>query len=135
ETAGWVPSNPARAIKPSKMPNVSERVKVFTKAELKKVLAAGDRYPERNAYGHDNPARVRAFVLTLRYSGLRIGDCVGLRKEHLDKDRLFLRTQKSGESVYVPMPETAVDALKEIENGTEYFFWTGRGLRKSAVAD
>ena len=134
-SAGWLKHNPAAAVKAPKAEKPSERVKVFTEEQIKKIVKACDRYPERNAFGHDNPARVRAFVLTLRYSGLRIGDCVGLRKEHLDKDRLFLRTQKSGESVYLPLPESAVDALKEIENGSEYFFWTGRGLRKSAVAD
>jgi integrase len=134
-SAGWVKHNSAAAVKAPKAERPSERVKVFTEEQIKKILRACDRYPERNAFGHDNPTRVRAFVLTLRYSGLRIGDCVGLRKEHLDKDRLFLRTQKSGESVYVPLPELAVDALKEIKNDNEYFFWTGRGLRKSAVAD
>lgn len=134
-SASWVKANPAAAVKPPKIGKPSERVKVFTQEQIKKILKACDKYPEQNSYGHDNPARVRAFVLTLRYSGLRIGDCVGLRKEHLDDDRLFLRTQKTGEPVYVPLPEVAVDALKEVENGSEYFFWTGKGLRKSAVAD
>jgi integrase len=135
-SANWVKVNPAAAVKPPKIGRPSERVKVFTEEQIVRILAACDRYPERNSFGHDNPARVRAFVLTLRYSGLRIGDCVGLRKEHLDGDRLFLRTQKSGEPVYVPLPEVALDAFNEIAgNGSEYFFWTGNGLRKSAVAD
>ena len=134
-SAAWVKNNPAAAVKAPKPGKPSERVKVFTDEQLKQMVKACDKYPERNSFGHDNPARVRAFVLTLRYSGLRIGDCVGLRHEHLDGDRLFLRTQKSGESVYVPMPELAVDALKEIENGGAFFFWTGKGLRKSAVAN
>ncbi len=134
-SSNWIKVNPAAAVKAPKAGKASERVKVFTAEQIKKVLKACDKYPERNSFGHDNAARVRAFVLTLRYSGLRIGDCVGLQKEHLNKDRLFLRTQKSGESVYVPLPETAVDALKEIETGSDYFFWTGNGLRKSAVAD
>jgi integrase len=103
-SAGWVRHNSAAAVKAPKAEKPSERVKVFTEDQINKIVKACDRYPERNAFGHDNPARVRAFVLTLRYSGLRIGDCVGLRKEHVDKDRLFLRTQKSGESVYIPMP-------------------------------
>jgi hypothetical protein len=29
-------------------------------------------YPQRNSFGHDNRARVKALVLTLRYSGMRI---------------------------------------------------------------
>ena len=134
-SAAWVKHNPAVAVKAPTAGTPSARVKVFTDGQLRRVLHACEQYPQRNSFGHDNPARVRAFILTLCYSGLRIGDCVGLRKEHLDGDRLFLRTQKSGESVYVPLPERVLDALQEIENGNEYFFWTGRGLRKSAVAD
>jgi site-specific recombinase XerD len=98
-SAGWVKTNPAVAVRAPKIGKPSERVKVFTEDDIKKILYACDKYPERNSFGHDNPARVRAFVLTLRYSGLRIGDCVGLRKDHLHADRLFLRTQKSGEPV------------------------------------
>lgn len=135
QEAGWITGNPAKAVKPPKLPRLSERVKTFTEEQLKKIVRGCDKYPERNSFGHDNPARVRAFVLTLRYSGLRIGDCVGLRKDHLDRDRLFLRTQKSGESVYVPLPALVVEALKEIDSNSDYFFWTGKGLRKSAVAD
>jgi integrase len=134
-SSNWIKVNPAVAVKAPKAGKPSERVKVFTDEQIKKILVACDRYPERNSYGHDNPSRVRAFVLTLRYTGLRIGDCVGLQKAHLQDDRLFLRTQKSGESVYMPLPELVVDALKETANGSEYFFWTGNGLRKSAVAD
>ncbi|MDO8430781.1 MAG: site-specific integrase [Candidatus Binatus sp.] len=134
-SAGWVKSNPATAVKAPKAGKPSERVKVFTEDQIQRVLKACAQYPARNAYGHDNPARVLAFVLPLRYSGLRIGDCVGLKKENLENDRLFLRTQKSGESVYVPLPKVTVAALKKIENGGEHFFWTGNGLRKSAVAD
>jgi integrase len=134
QAARWLQDNPAKAVKAPKPGRVSDRVKTFTSEELSRILDACDRYPQRNSFGHDNPARIRAFVLMLRYSGLRIGDCVGLRREHLDGDRLFLRTQKSGEPVYVPLPQTAADALRKITN-CEYFFWTGRGLRKSAVAD
>ena len=70
-----------RPVKALKVGKAAERVKVFTAAEITRILKACDRYPERNSYGHDNPARVRAFVLTLRYSGLRIGDVVGLRRD------------------------------------------------------
>lgn len=135
QQAGWTAANPALALKPPKLEHPAEKVKVFTADDIRKILKACDKYPERNSFGHDNAERVRTFVLTLRYSGLRIGDCVGLKKEHLDGDRLFLRTQKSGVPVFVPLPEEAVESLKAIRNGSEYFFWTGNGLRKSAIAD
>lgn len=66
---------------------------------------------------------------------MRIGDCVGLQKSYLKGDKLFLNTQKSGSKIFVPLPKVAVQALEKIENGSPYFFWTGNGLRKSAVAD
>jgi integrase len=133
--AGWLEANPAKALKVPKVGKPSERVKVFTPAEVDRIAEACDRYPSRNSFGHDNRTRVKAFVMLLRYSGLRIGDVVGLRKDHVNDDRLFLRTAKTGESVYVPLPEKAVIAINAVKNGSDHFFWTGRGLRKSAVAD
>ena len=135
QQAGWIEKNPARALKPPKLPEKSAKVKVFTGEQIEKILDACDRYPERNTRGHDNRARVRALVLTLRYSGMRIGDCVGLETAHLKSGKLFLNTQKSGTKIFVPLPKKAVEALEKITNGNPYFFWTGNGLRKSAVAD
>ena len=135
QQAGWVEKNHARALKPPKLPDKSTKVKVFTEDQITQVVDACDEYPEWNAYGHDNRARVKALVLTLRFSGMRIGDCVGLQKAHLKGDKLFLNTQKSGSKIFVPLPKVAVQALAKIENGNPYFFWTGNGLRKSAVAD
>jgi integrase len=135
QQAGWIATNHARGLKPPKMADKSTKVKVFAEDDIEKILTACDRYPERNAFGHDNRARVKALVLMLRYSGMRIGDCVGLQKSHLKGDKLFLNTQKSGTKIFVPLPKNAVEALQRIENGSTYFFWTGNGLRKSAVAD
>jgi integrase/recombinase XerD len=135
QQAGWIETNPAKALKPPKLPEKSSKVKVFSAEEITAVLEACDRYPEQNSYGHDNRARVKALVLTLRYSGMRIGDCVGLQKSHLKGDKLFLNTQKSGSKIFVPLPRVAVQALQKIENGSAYLFWSGKGLRRSAVAD
>jgi integrase/recombinase XerD len=135
QDARWIDANPAKAVKAPKVGPVSASVQVFTSEEIKKLLAACDRYPTQNSYGHDNPERVRAFVLVLRYSGLRIGDAVALKRSHLEDDKLLLRTQKTGTAVYMPLPVQVVDALSSVNSGGEYFFWTGRGLRKSAVAD
>jgi integrase len=135
QQAGWIEKNPARALKPPKLSDKSTKVKLFTKDQLTKILDACDEYPEWNSYGHDNRARVRVLILTLRYSGMRIGDCVGLQKSHLKGEKLFLNTQKCGSKIFVPLPKVAVQALDKIENGSPYFFWTGNGLRKSAVAD
>ncbi len=105
QQAGWIEKNPAKALKPPKLPEKSSKVKVFSADEIKSILEACDKYPQQNSYGHDNRARVKALVLTLRYSGMRIGDCVGLQKSHLKGDKLFLNTQKSGEQDLRPAAE------------------------------
>ena len=135
QQAGWIEKNPARALRPPKQPDKSTKVRVFSPEQITKILDACDTYPEQNRYGHDNRARVHALILVLRYSGMRISDCVGLQKTHLQNDKLFLNTQKSGSKIFVPLPKDAVKALEKIGNGSLYFFWTGNGLRRSAVGD
>ena len=133
--AKWLETNPARTLKAPNTGKPSERVKTFTEQQIKRIIAACDSYPTRNSFGYDNRARVKAFVLTLRYSGLRIGDVTALRRDALAADRLLLSTAKTGEPVYVPLPSVAVDAIKALGKSGDYFFWSGRGERRSAVAD
>lgn len=77
----WLDDNPVGTLKPPKVP--PKPTLPFTAEEFEKVGAAVDRYPANNSYGHDNRARVRAFVLLLRYSGLRIRDVVCLRRDRI----------------------------------------------------
>jgi integrase len=133
--AGWIQKNPAKSLKPPRVARHEERVEVFTPEEIENILAAIDSYPARNSHGHENRTRIRAFILALQYTGLRIGDVVGLKKEHLKNDRIFLRTQKTGTKAYVPVPDVLVTALNGSQSASDYFFWTGNGLQKSAVSD
>jgi integrase len=134
-SAGWLESNPAKAVKAPKAGKASDRVKVFTADELERIYAACDEYPQRNSFGHDNRARVKALVLVLRFSGLRIGDAVGLQRSQVVDGRILLRTAKTGEPVYVPVPKLVTDALTQVGGDGKGYFWTGNGLMKSAVAD
>jgi len=77
---------------------------------------------------HKDPgqvAKVRAFLLVLRYTALRIGDVTNLQKSHLAGDRLFLYATKNEQPVYTVVPQCVLDALKEIETGSEYYFFPG----------
>jgi integrase len=53
--------------------------------------------------------------------------------------RVFLRTQKSGEPVYLPIPEglkLALDALplaRQAAQDCPYYFWNGQTSRRAAV--
>jgi integrase len=80
----WLPKNPAKAIKPPRIPR--RPTLPFTAQEMTQILAACDRYC-------GNRPRVRAFVLVLRYSGLRISDAIALTPEHLIGDHLARPTR------------------------------------------
>ena len=94
---------------------------------MQKLLAACDKY-------RGDKARIKAFILAMRYSGLRIGDTIALRRDQLSGNNLFLYTQKTGQPVRVPLPDFVVKALKQVEGDGEHIFWTGNNLR-SAVAN
>jgi integrase/recombinase XerD len=67
--------------------------------------------------------RVRALLLLMRYSGLRLNDAVTLERARLTGNRLFLYQQKTGLPVYVPLPSHVVELLRTVQNtNSRYFF-------------
>ena len=86
-----------------------------------------------------NQTRLRTMTLLMRWSGLRIRDAVTLERHRLNGDSLLLYQAKTGTPVYVPLPPHVVEALEDIPPGPKpnprYFFWSGNGDPKSAVAD
>jgi site-specific recombinase XerD len=70
--------------------------------------------------------RVKAFILTMRYSGLRISDTAALAVDSLNGNRLKLYPAKTGEPVSVLIPSDVAEALLAIKHrNPKYFFWTG----------
>jgi integrase/recombinase XerD len=69
--------------------------------------------------------RVKAFILTMRYSGLRISDTASLRVDSLNGDRLKLYQAKTGEPVSVLVPKMVSKALHSLHPQSDWFFWTG----------
>ncbi len=131
----WIGENPAAELRSPKV--IARPTLPFTREEMIQVLQACDRY--RDSYGRlrqMNARRLRAFVLLLRYSGMRIGDAVSCSTDCLDGNKLLLYTQKTGVPVYCPLPDFVVKALKEIPRSSErYFFWTGESKLQSATGD
>jgi integrase len=121
-------------LKPIKVP--PSQTLPFDEGEVAAILKACDRYSTKGIYGEHNGTRLRALTLLMRYSGLRIGDAVTCARERLVGSKLFLYQAKTGTPVYCPLPPVVVDALKEVKGSNPtYFFWTGNGKPKSAVAD
>ena len=123
--ASWIKENPAKAVKPPKVTQTPTLP--FSRDEMKRIVEACDDYG-------GNKKRIKAFVLTMRYTGLRIGDAIRLSKSHVAEGRVFVRTAKTGQPVTVPVPPDVIKALGQIENGSDRYFWTGKNIR-SAVSN
>ena len=78
--------------------------------------------------------KLRALVMLLRHSGLRLQDAACLERARLKDDKLFLYTQKTGTPVNCPLPPETVTALGGLQNERpEYFFWDGKSERETTV--
>jgi site-specific recombinase XerD len=131
---GWISSNPARSLSRIQVPR--KEPDYFRPSELKRILAATAKYGKTDA----ERRRIRAFVLLMRWSGLAIRDAVTLERFCLDKqNRIILQRAKTDEPVFVELPADVANELRKVPNGLKpnarYFFWTGNGLPKTAVAD
>lgn len=114
----------------------------FPPAEFERIIQATYLYGDpRGGYIpiEDTRIRLRTLTLLMRWSGLRIGDAVTLERSRLQGDNLLLYQAKTGTPVFVPLPTFLVKALGNLPSGPRpnprYFFWSGNGLPKSAVAD
>jgi integrase/recombinase XerD len=125
--SGWIPTNPASRLKPPKI--TEPPTAPLLNGEVDSILKACEAYPDRA-----NAIRLRALVLLLRYSGLRIRDAITLPRNRVQGDKLFLFTAKTGTPVYCPLPPVVMNALNAIPDST-YYFWTGLSKPKSAVGD
>jgi integrase len=113
----------------------------FAPEQMLKIMEACSAFSTKGRYRAKNRTRIRAMVLLLRYSGIRIGDAVTLKKERIDDDgKLLLYTAKTGTPVYVPLPKFVTAALSEVspfydDQGevTGTIFWNGKGKVTSAI--
>jgi integrase len=83
----------------------------------------------------DAPKKLKALILFMRYSGIRISDAVMFRREKLQKGKLFLRREKTKVWVWIPLPPFVVKAIMACDEGNEYFFYRGIGTPKTAITD
>jgi integrase len=126
--SGWMKSNPAVAVKPPKVDFAP--TEPFTDEEFEKILWACELFSTNGRYRAQNRTRVRALVLLLRYSGMRIGDATTLTKDKIHNGTLFLYTAKTGTPVRVPLPQMVLEELEKLPDPP---FWNGTGKLTSAV--
>jgi integrase/recombinase XerD len=128
---GWTEKNPAKDLD---LPDASFSPTLpVSDADFEMLITATERYPKKGIYGEKTGERVKAFLLLLRYSGLRIGDVVRLRRENIQGNKLLIRTAKTKVNVWLPLPHFVIEALPA-GNGV-HFFWSGIGNPKSCITD
>jgi integrase/recombinase XerD len=137
---GWIPQNPTQAM--GKIIARQTPTDYFPKAEYAIILDACGRLDEglKRAYDIEKRGtRIRTLTELMRWSSLRIRDSVTLERTRLEGNKLFLYQAKTGVPVYVVLPPEVVEALNTLPSGPKpnprYFFWSGNGNPKSAVAD
>jgi site-specific recombinase XerD len=142
----WIVENPAKELKPPRNIKPNEVVP-YTLQDESQILAACETFGARNQRTEAiyERLRARAMVMALRHTALRVSDVATLQKHAISWDRdnktwrVMLRTQKSGEPVYLPIPESlklALDALPLPRNADQecpYYFWNGHTSRRAVV--
>jgi len=121
----WIDENPAltlRGPKPKPRPTMP-----FIDDEMTRIMAAIEKYRDKSRKtGLANALRLRAFVLVLRYTGMRLGDVATLSGDRLIGNKIQLYTQKTGVPVYCVLPQFVADLVDSLPRVSErYFFWTG----------
>jgi site-specific recombinase XerD len=143
----WLAANPATEMKLPRNIKPNEIVP-YTPREEAEILAAcdcigGGKYKRTGAIYER--LRARAMIMVLRNTALRISDVCTLRKDSISWDqekatwRVFLRTQKTGDAVFLPISDEVkivLDALPLPRNAAqdcEYYFWNGITSRRAVV--
>jgi site-specific recombinase XerD len=126
----WMENNAAKRIKSPRNLRPND-VEPFTPAEVIQIINACDLIGQ-TVYER---LRARAMVLTLRYTALRLGDVAMLARDRISRDgkrwRIYLRTEKSGKPVFLPVPDEMKGALDIVplprgcKGESKHFFWNG----------
>jgi integrase/recombinase XerD len=132
---GWLKENAAKKLG---TPKCEQRPTLpFSHTEMALILTESEaNIRQVQAPGTKNAMRLRALMLLLRYSGLRISDAVACSVDRLADGKLRLYTQKTGTHVHCPLPAFVAAELDAIPKASaRYWFWSGNGKVQTAVTD
>jgi len=115
----WTHRNPAKLVKLDKVKDLPTLP--FTDDEMDRILAAA--------------GECRGFILTLRYTGMRISDAALLRADSVKGERIHLYMAKTGVPVYIPIPEFLARELAALRPRGGYLFLRGESTRLDTATD
>ena len=130
----WLDRNPAKRVK--LLPAKYALTLPFSDEEMEKILWAAESIREAHPkIPEETPAKLLALILLMRYAGLRISDACMFRSAQLNEGKVFLRQEKTKQSVWVPVPEKVVKAIDAIDEGREFLFYDRIGKPKSCITE
>lgn len=130
----WLEKNPAMKVEVKA--GQSRPTLPFTALEMEQIVWATESIREAHPkIPETTPKKLLALILLMRYSGLRISDACMFRPSQLQDGKVFLRQQKTGHPVWVPVPKKVVDALAAVDEKDEYYFYKKIGKPKSCITE
>ena len=129
---GWIDVNPAEGLKAPKV--VDQPTDPIAAEDLADLIGAIERMPTRCGYmSHD---RLLAMILLLHHTGLRISDIVRFSTDRLKGDEVFLHMAKTGNLVWLPLPEYLVAKLNALPlYDGKYYFASGNSAVETATGN
>ncbi len=125
--------NPAKSLKAVKF-NTPPTLPLSLDKEYPALLKASNEFrPPMNQ-------RIRALAQLMRWSGLALQDACCFERAALRRDadgNGFIKTRraKTGVDVEVPIPPEVAEELEALPNSNpKYFFWAGRGAKKTVAS-
>jgi site-specific recombinase XerD len=127
----WIQKNPASDLE---MPRGKGRPTLpFSQDEWTNILNAFPLY-EKRTRSPNGTRLLYAFVLLMRFSGMRIGDTVRSETSWIQGDGISFRTEKNEVNVCNKLPDFVLEALLGApRKNVRYFFWSGTSSLHSAV--
>ena len=122
QDSGWIFDNPAKKLRQPWIVDSPQTVP-FTEEEFQNILAATYRYMDsKGRTGQENSQRLRAFILVMRWTGLRIQDTAQLRCDQVQDGTIVVRQTKTRVDVRVPMPPEVIAALEQCPRSSRAYF-------------
>jgi integrase/recombinase XerD len=122
----WITEDPTEILRFPKQDTSKkkEEVKYLSSERFADVLAECDEFTRMTDY---NKQRIKALILTMRWTGLRISDAVVLTSDKIEDGVLRVRTKKASTPVQIPLHPELTEALSKLEPYEGgYFFWNRR---------
>src|SRR4051812_19357361 len=108
----WVEESPAKKLTMPKGIKGTQKL-LFSSEEMSRIVNAAQIISLHRKSTITN-LDLFAFILTMRYTGLRISDCGLLLSSRLQVNSIFLYAQKNGAPVYCPLLPWVANVLRSV---------------------